>query len=83
MTVVKPFGLALYVSPRNGPDRGVSNPLPGVPPIPDRDRRRTQQRVGRNGRYFVPPRARVMLDPALAAPPLDKPEITPSQLGEP
>jgi DNA recombination protein Rad52 len=64
-TFGKPFGLALYVSPRNGRDRGVSNPLPGAQPIPDRDRRRTQQRVGRNGRYFVPARARVILDATL------------------
>ena len=68
-TFGKPFGLALYVSPRRG--RAASNPLPTASPIPDHDRRRTQQRVGRNGRYFVPPRAKVVLDPALAAASLD------------
>jgi DNA recombination protein Rad52 len=71
-TFGKPFGLALYVSPRNGRERGVDNPLPGAPPIPDHARRRTKQRVGRNGRYFVPPRAKVILDPA--SPPSGHPE---------
>jgi len=82
-TFGKPFGLALYVSGRNGRDRGVSNPLPGAPPIPDHERRRTQQRVGRNGRYFVPPRAKAVLDPALGSASPGQPEITPDMLGEP
>src|SRR4051812_36644895 len=28
-TFGKPFGLSLYVSPRNGREQGISNPLPG------------------------------------------------------
>ncbi len=79
-TFGKPFGLALYVSPRRG--RAVSNPLPTAPPIPDNDRRRTQQRVGRNGRYFVPPRAKVVLDPALAVLSFDGSNKAPVPLGE-
>jgi hypothetical protein len=66
-TFGKPFGLSLYVSARNVRQEGASNPLPHAPPIPNHDRRRTQQQLGRNGRYFVPSRAKLTLDPGLAS----------------
>lgn len=78
-TFGKPFGLSLYVSPRNGKSDAVFNPLPGTTPIPEHLRRRTQQRTGRNGRYTVAPRTRGALDPAIALPTL--PMITLDQLG--
>ena len=74
-TFGKPFGLASS-RPATAGIGGVANPLLGAPPIPDHARRRTQQRVGRNGRYFVPARAKAMLDPALSTPSPGQPEST-------
>ncbi len=71
-TFGKPFGLALYLSSRTGrdqsQDQGVSNPLSGAPPIPETARRRTQQRVGPNGRYYVQPLKSEVLDPTVNGP---------------
>ena len=63
-TFGKPFGLALYVSGRNG--RGRTPPT--VPTTgagaSDDGRRRTLQRMGSNGRFYVPARRTAVLDPA-------------------
>jgi len=65
-TFGKPFGLALYMSGRNGRDqRSVHNPV-NSPPIANEDRRRTQQHLGAGGRFYVPARHRAVLQPALA-----------------
>ena len=58
-TFGRPFGLALYVSGRN---RWSSKPQIGGAAIADDDRRRTLQRLGPSGRYYVP--ARTVIDPA-------------------
>jgi hypothetical protein len=62
-TFGKPFGLALYVSSRQNL-RSITQP---TSPIPDGDRRRTAQRLGSNGRYHIPHKRRVSIDPVLAA----------------
>lgn len=62
-TFGKPFGLALYVSGRNGRDPGGGgrdqNPHPTS--IPNHERRRTQQRLSASGRYYVPTRPTTVL----------------------
>lgn len=58
-TFGKPFGLALYLGHRAKPPAAER---------PDIARRRTLQRLGSNGRYYVPRHTVPPLDPALAAP---------------
>lgn len=54
-TFGKPFGLALYLGTR------LKESKPSI------ERRRTLQRLGANGRYYVPSRPAPVLDPALVA----------------
>jgi DNA recombination protein Rad52 len=56
-TFGKPFGLSLYLSTR----------LRDTKPTPPIERRRTLQRLGTNGRYYVPPRPQPVLDPELSS----------------
>src|SRR5262245_56614566 len=55
-TFGKPFGLSLYLGSRLRAD---------PPPI---ERRRTEQKLGPCGRYYVPARPRTVIDPALKLP---------------
>lgn len=59
-TFGKPFGLALYLG-----HRAKAQSEENKDPRPDIERRRTLQRLGSNGRYYVPHRALPPLDPAL------------------
>lgn len=60
-TFGKPFGLALYSSRRKPTPRSNGS-------LPDHQRRRTLQRLGPNGRYYVPSRPSTALDPAVTPP---------------
>jgi hypothetical protein len=57
-TFGKPFGLALYIS--------TKRPKPAKE-TPDIERRRTLQKVGPNGRYYVPSWKPTQLDPTIKA----------------
>lgn len=61
-TFGKPFGLALYLGHRSRVQQQV-----GDAPKPDIARRRTLQRLGPNGRYYVPHNPLPPIDPDLAA----------------
>ena len=61
-TFGKPFGLSLYLG-----HRPKAQPQPTHEPQPDIARRRTLQRLGPNGRYYVPHNPLPPIDPDLAA----------------
>jgi hypothetical protein len=74
-TFGKPFGLSLYVSSRNrrnplsayGGTHGSTGSAAVQPPIPEEVRRRTQQQLGPNGRYYIPSRQPTEIDQVLTA----------------
>jgi hypothetical protein len=66
-TFGNPFGLSHYVS-KAQPRERTFNPV-SAPPIEDEHRRRTAQALGAGGRYYVPARPKVPIDPDLVNPP--------------
>ena len=70
-TFGKPFGLALYVGSKQRT------------PKPDIARRRTLQKLGPNGRYYVPPQPRPNPSDATAMLAQAQPERTPALSNEP
>ena len=72
-TFGKPFGLALYVSTKRPK---------AAKETPDIERRRTLQKIGANGRYYIPSWKRTQLDPALPIQPLTNASTLLSAQGE-
>lgn len=62
-TFGKPFGLALYIGSKKRKRRAETSDRR----TPDIERRRTLQKLGANGRYYVPARSLPPIDPMLSS----------------